>query len=120
MNLTNARHNNYRKLLIPWLALLVLTVFSCNKPKSGAHSPTQWPKLSRIEPYVPDANSVPFDIKALPSGSGERAWSATYTSKGKTAKFEIHFGTSEPVKAQEAKDFPITFGKGTFVAVEGS
>lgn len=78
------------------------------------------PKRQIAEPYVPDSNSVGFGIEPLQGGASSHQWLATYTSKGKTAKFRIELGQSKASKAKEPLDFDIESGKGRFIAEPGS
>jgi hypothetical protein len=105
MKHTDLGNKKIRKFLVLALAALVVTILSCNKFRTDTHN-------SPPETYTPVPGSVPFDISPLPSGSGQPAWRATYTSKGKTAKFGIHFGVSKDVTPKEAKDFPMKTGEG--------
>jgi hypothetical protein len=95
------------------LAILFLTAFlflGCNHSASA-------PESQIVETYIPDANSVVFDIEAAPGSS--TAWIGTYSSQGKIARFRFELG---PAKSTDypIKDFPVTSGKGRFISVTGS
>jgi hypothetical protein len=84
---------------------------------SGCNNPAQDHKPSPvIEAYVSDSGAVGFDISPLPLNNGTTSWICTYSGRGKTANFVIEFGSSTPAKS----DIPMAFGKGRFVAVQGS
>jgi hypothetical protein len=70
-----------------------------------------------VEPYSPSADSVGFKADpAPPLADGTVVWSAVYTSREGTTRFQIKFG---PTKV--SKDAPsIGFGEGSFIAVAGS
>jgi len=72
------------------------------------------------EVYIATPNSVGFAIESLPSGNGPTRWLAIYTSKGRTAKFEIDLGPSTSLDDKESKSFDIKSGKGRLVALAGS
>ena len=75
-------------------------------------------KRETAEVYIPDTNSVGFDIEPAlePDAS---VWIATYRSQGKTARFRFE------LSAAKTSDYPIpsvrvTSGKGKFTLVNGS
>jgi len=75
-------------------------------------------KKETAEVYIPDTNSVGFDIEPVlePNAS---VWIGTYRSQGKTARFRFELG---PAKTA---DYPVpnvrvTSGKGKFTSVNGS
>jgi hypothetical protein len=72
------------------------------------------------EQYIPDPSSVGFDIEPLPSGNSSTRWLATYSSQGKTARFEIELGSAAAVADKESKAFNIKNGEGRFIAVQHS
>ncbi len=93
------------------LLCMSLFLFGCGLSSSRQAEGT-------TEVYIPDANSVGFDISPAPKSDGS-AWIGTYKSQGKTALFRFEF------EAPQNADHPIpnmsiTMGKGRFVALEGS
>jgi hypothetical protein len=72
------------------------------------------------EVYIANPNSVGFAIESLPSANGPTRWLATYTSKGKTAKFQIELGSSTSLDDEDSKRFDVKTGKGRLVAMPGS
>lgn len=75
-------------------------------------------KKETAEVYIPDTNSVGFDIEPAlePNAS---VWIGTYRSQGKTARFRFELG---PAKTSD-HPFPnvqVTSGKGRFTAVNDS
>jgi hypothetical protein len=95
------------------LATLLLITPACNRPTNAALGRT-------AEAYVPDSGSVGFDIEPFESGNGSLRLMATYTSQGRTAKFQVEFGPAKTVGAKDSKDFPMRVGEGRFVADPGS
>lgn len=83
------------------------------------HSPSHTAKPV-AESYIPDANSVPFDIEPAPGVGGATVWLATYSSPGKTAKFSLELGPAKATMDQESKKFNIKTGTGRFLAQPGS
>jgi len=95
---------------LTWLAgCLVLAVACGCAPRKTAER--------NSEVYVADTNSVGFNIEPLPAGGGSARWLATYSSNGKTARFEIELTSSTPLEDEESKRFNIKSGKGKLVAV---
>ena len=73
------------------------------------------------EAYVPDSRSVGFDIESWSRENGSLRIQASYPSQGKLAKSGIEFGPAGSVeRIEDWKQFPITTGKGKFVAEPGS
>jgi len=75
-------------------------------------------KKETAEVYIPDTNSVGFDIEPVlePNAS---VWIGTYRSQGKTARFRFELDPAT------TSDYPIpnvrvTSGKGKFTSVNGS
>ena len=95
------------------LFLVAISAAGCSQ------SPSKTDGLA-IAPYTPVSGSVGFDITILPSSKGTTQWMATYSSKGKIAKFGVEFGPSKVAKAQGPTDSPITFGEGRIAAEPGS
>jgi hypothetical protein len=92
-------------------SLLLLGLGACRDKKG--------PENSISEPYLADSASVGFDISALKSETGVRAWLANYTSRGKTAKFRIEIGPATP--APKGDDgFNFTTGDGKLISEPGS
>src|SRR5207302_6414349 len=61
---------------------------------------------------------VGFDIEPA-AENGSSAWLATYSSQGKTARFR--FELAAPDNSDDAaKGISVAFGKGKFVAIDGS
>jgi len=97
------------------LAVLLLTVFfflGCRRPVGSA-------KGQELETYVSDANSIGFDISPAPAVGNATVWNATYSARGKIARFQFAFQVAKSSTAKDAK-FPISFGEGEFLAVDGS
>lgn len=69
----------------------------------------------KVEVYIPDPNSVGFEITA----DGSSAWIGTYSSQGKTARFRFEFEAPQK-NDQPAPNLSLTMGKGRFVALNGS
>jgi hypothetical protein len=63
--------------------------------------------------------SVGFDVTPVDSKSASRQWVATYSSKGKTAKFRIELGPDHAGDDQD-KAFHVSFGKGRLLPEPGS
>jgi len=95
------------------LATLLLITAACYQTTTAAQGRT-------AEAYAPDSGSVGFDLEPLQSGRGSLRLIATYTSRGKTAKFRVEFGPAKTVEAKGSKDFPMKVGEGRFVAESGS
>jgi len=76
------------------------------------------PQKEVKEVYIPDANSVAFDISPT-AGSNSSAWIGVYSSQGKTARFRFEL---DPPKDMDSgvKNLPMAFGKGRFVAINDS
>ena len=91
-------------------AILLMSLASCS-PKSST------PSASVAKPNDDTEGSVVFDIKPANIKSGAIQWVAAYSAGGKTAKFRIELGPSEPNKNT---DIPISFGKGRFLTEPGS
>jgi hypothetical protein len=69
-----------------------------------------------VENYIPQQGSVAFE--AVPSGlasNGSSRWDATFAN-GKTARFKIDLGHTQPLK----DDSTMSFGHGRLIAVDGS
>jgi hypothetical protein len=86
---------------------------ACNRPSAETSG--------RIaEPYVPDANSVGFDMEPLQGAGSSELWLATFTSQGKTAKFRIELSSVKPMSDEDSKKFDMQSGEGRFIAEPGS
>jgi hypothetical protein len=72
------------------------------------------------EPYLSDSNSVGFDIQSVSAPQNSYVWIATYTAQGKTGRFRIELGASQPLDDKESKQFDIQSGHGKLVAEPGS
>jgi len=64
-----------------------------------------------VEKYIPDANSVPFDIQPSKANCPTTAtcWAARYAEGGKEAKFTLVFETS---RGSHKEAIPVSFGSG--------
>jgi hypothetical protein len=95
-----------------YLAVFAMMTLGCNR---AANPPASQQQSGVVEAYVPDSNSVGFDVEPVKGGNGSSQWLATYASQGKTAKFRIELepaqGSDKPVGNMSFK-----FGKGRFVA----
>lgn len=67
------------------------------------------------EVYIAVPNSLGFAIESLPSGNASARWLATYTSKGRTAKFQIELGPSTSLDDEDSKRFDVKTGKGDWL-----
>ena len=85
---------------------------SCNRSTEETTVPA--------EQYLSDPNSVGFDIQPGPGPQNSSVWLATYTARGKTAKFRIELGFSKPLDDKDSKQFDIQSGQGKFIAEPGS
>jgi hypothetical protein len=95
------------------LATFLLATPACEKSATA-------PQVRTAEAYVPDSGSVGFDITSFESVNGYLRLAAVYTSQGRTAKFQVEFGTAKTVDAKDSTDFPMKWGEGRFVSVPGS
>ena len=100
-----------RKASFCCLALLSTVMVSCSGPVRGTRPAS--------ESYMPVPGAVAFDIKHLPSKKGYE-WLATYSARGKTAKFRIELGRAQSPRDEESKIFDVKSGTGRFVAEPGS
>jgi hypothetical protein len=101
-----------RSVLICLIGSSIL-IGSCNRPSQKASEQIR-------EQYISDPSSVGFNIEPLPGGNGSARWLATYSSQGKTARFEIELGSPATIDDKEAKAFDIKSGEGRFIAVQQS
>jgi hypothetical protein len=92
-----------------------ILIGACNRPSQKASDRIQ-------EQYIPVSSAVAFDIEPLPGGNGSALWLATYSSQGKTARFEIELGSAAAIDDKESKAFDIDIksGKGRLIAVQQS
>ena len=90
--------------------LLFLSVDACRKDSAQAAQST--------ETYVSDPNSVGFDISAYPGKDATRRWNATYSERGKTARFIIQLDLSKQMEPEAG--LQISSGHGFIAAEEGS
>jgi len=93
-----------------WRAALLLSLASCS-PKSNM------PSGPVARPHDDAEGSVQFDIKPLESKAGAAQWVATYSARGKTARFRIELSATTPSKST---DFPLSFAKGRILSEPGS
>jgi hypothetical protein len=94
------------------LAVLMVSA-ACRQDPTGTSGPI-------AEPYIPDSNSVGFDIESVQGSGSSQQWLVTYNSQGKTAKFRIELGQPKASKAKDTLDFDIESGEGKFIAEPGS
>jgi hypothetical protein len=99
-----------------WNCLLVAAVISAGACKSARNESSG--VVAEAHDSGPD--SVGFDIHPVQSGNGSQAWLASCVSKGKTARFRIELEPAHVSAAKDSKDFSFRFGKGRFVAEQGS
>jgi len=88
-----------------------LLVGLASSPKSSV------PVGPLAQPYDDAGGSVQFDIKPLEGKPGAAQWAATYSTRGKTAKFRIELAATTPAKET---DFPFSIGKGRILSEPGS
>lgn len=100
-----------RVVLVAASVVLLFLQGGCNR-KSAAGE--------KIEPYIPDAGSVPFDLRPLDGSHGQQCWLATYTAEGRTARFRIELSRPEDLKDTGSSEFKFKFGKGRLVPQPGS
>jgi len=105
---------NAHVLQITVLMSLFMTIAACHQ------SPSDPPFKPTGEIHKSDPHSVPFDVEPVDATGSTRAWRATYSSQGKSARFRIEFGAEKMSKAKDAKDFGFAYGNGRFVAEPGS
>jgi hypothetical protein len=103
----------FMKLRVCCLLTFIIFFASCKHPANEAQGRS-------AESYVPDAESVAFNIEPVPSGNGLSEWLATYSARGKVAKFRIQFGTAKALEDGESEALHIQSGEGSFVALDGS
>jgi hypothetical protein len=95
----------------------VLIFSACNSnPQAAQQQSQQQPE----EVYVANEQSVGFDIQPVPIESPGTAWLATYTAKGKTAKFRIEFRKKTAINEKDLPDFDIEEGDGKIISEPGS
>ena len=92
----------------------VLIVFFAVWTVSCSRNPTPVP-AEKPELYSPVEGSLGFEVDSV--GNSDQILVGSYTSTGKTAKFRIEL--DEPRLSGNAS-FPMFFGKGKFVAEQGS
>ena len=95
-----------RYFVISCLAVFMLVAGACKRQSS--------------ETYIPDEESLGFDIEPVKAADGTSQFVATYSAQGKTARFRIQFGQARVATNAEAKAPKIEFGKGKFIAEPGS
>jgi hypothetical protein len=93
---------------LPLIVFLVLNCVACSRN-------SQSPQPPKVEPYSITEGSIGFDIR--PGGQPGGPLVASYTSRGKTATFRIEL---DPPKPSKNTDFPMSSGKGRFLAEPGS
>jgi len=86
----------------------------------GCNSSTNRVSEPVAEHYIPDPGSIGFDIEQLPSNGSGQQFLATYVSEGKTARFRIELGATQPLNDKESRDFDIQQGEGKFISEPGS
>src|SRR2546423_15713748 len=94
------------------LAVCFFVAVGCGLPRNAA--------VQTTEQYLPDSESVGFDIEPADAQGLELKYIATYESGGKTARFRVEFTASKPVDDKESREFHIQTGRGKFVAEPGS
>lgn len=104
---------NQTNSFLIWLACCLILIGSCGHASRKA-------TVRDPETYISDPNSIGFAIESLPRGDAAARWLAVYTSKGRTAKFQIELESSTPLSDEESKRFSIESGKGKLLAVPGS
>ena len=97
-------------ILVP---LVTLFMVSCS------HAPTVAPAPA-AEHYIPDPDSVGFDIEPIAAGNAATNWLATYSSGGKVARFRIEVGSEPPQVTGRESETVAAAGHGSFVAEPGS
>jgi hypothetical protein len=102
----------FRTVMFGSLAAFLLGLAGCNRYIEEAANPT--------EQYLSHANSVGFDIQSASAPQNAYVWIATYTAQGKTGRFRIELGASQPLDDKESKQFDIQSGHGKLVAEPGS
>jgi len=107
----------FRNIVIVSFALSLLAVPGCKEHKKEHKTDVH---LASTEPGLPDDASVPFDIAPDKGAKGETVWIATYSSKGKTAKFRIEMVVSPGEDTSDSIGFNLKMGKGKLVALPGS
>jgi hypothetical protein len=91
--------------------LVLLTLAGCHSSAPSQSGP------SLVEPYSPIDGAVGFETtlsKAAPDGTVE--WSAEYSDKSGVTRFKFKLAPSSP----STTDKSLSFGKGAFVAIDGS
>jgi hypothetical protein len=87
---------------------------------SACRKETSPPQPATSEPGIKDDASANFEIASLPFTKGERLFLATYSSKGKMAKFRIELVPPGPTDSKSAPGFNFKFGKGALNEEPGS
>jgi hypothetical protein len=85
---------------------VVVVVLSASLLACRRHSP---PPETALEPYIPSAGAVGFDIFPLGGSDASQNWLAAYTDVGRSAKFRIELG---PATALEDKIGSVSVGRG--------
>jgi len=91
------------------LVLTIVAGVSASQLACQRHSPAQ--ETSVLEPYVPSANAVGFDIFPLGGSDSSQNWLAAYTDEGRSAKFRIELSsatTAGNVSSGQGKLLPET------------
>jgi hypothetical protein len=95
----------------PVVSITVLVLFLVAGCRRGE------PRQTVPEIYVPQQGAVSFDVTSnAPESNGPTTWTATYVANGKTARFQIELGATQPL----SDDTSMRFGHGRFMAVDGS
>jgi hypothetical protein len=102
----------FRTVMFGSLAAFLLGLAGCNRYIEETTNPT--------EQYLSDSNSVGYDIQSVSAPQNSYVWIATYTAQGKTGRFRIELGASQPLDDKESKQFDIQSGHGKLVAEPGS
>lgn len=95
-----------RYFVISCLAVFMLVAGACKRQSS--------------EIYIPDEESLGFDIQPVKAADGTSQFVANYRAQGKTARFRIQFDQARAATNAETKAPKIEFGKGKFIAEPGS
>jgi len=89
----------------------------------GAHAgraSTFYTFIVKEPPYVPNIDSVGFDISPVVAAQPHSEWIATYNSQGKTAKFRILLQSGNSMGGSGTQGLEIQSGKGMLIAEPGS
>ena len=93
---------------LPLIVFLLLNLVACSRDSKSPSSPP-------VQPYSTAEGSLGFDIQ--PRGQPDGELVASYTSRGKTAKFRIEL---DRATSSKNTNLPMSFGKGRFLSEPGS